>query len=104
MYTQPMQPPPQMKQKSPGIGSMQKEKWPAAVLAFTLGTFGLHKFYLGYKTEGLIMLLVSVIGSFCFGLGTFAMLVIGMIEAVKYVTLTEEEFQAYYVRGYKGWL
>lgn len=91
------------KTRDHGIGSARKEKWPAVVLAFVLGTLGIHKFYLGYKTEGLIMLLVSIIGGLCAGIGTIVMLVISIIEAVKYVTLTEEDFEARYVNSYKGW-
>lgn len=87
-----------------GFGSAKKEKWPAVVLAFILGALGIHKFYLGYKTEGLIMLLVCLIGSLCFGLGAIVMQVIAIIEAVKYVSLTEEDFEATYVLGNKGWL
>lgn len=97
------QPQGQSKSRSRGFGSMEKQKWPAVVLAFTLGLFGLHKFYLGYKNEGLAMLLISLIGSLCVGLGPTVMLVFALIEAVKYVSLTEADFEATYVRGYKGW-
>jgi TM2 domain-containing membrane protein YozV len=87
-----------------GWGSVQKDKWVAAVLAFVLGTIGIHKFYLGYKQEGMVMLLVSIIGAICtLGLGTAVMGVIGLIEAVKYVILTQEDFEATYVVGRKGW-
>ena len=98
------QPQPQPKVRTQGIGSAKKQKWPAVILAFTVGWLGIHKFYLGYKSEGLVMLLVALIGSICFGLGLTAMLVIGYIEAVKYVTLTEEDFEATYISNYKGWL
>ena len=104
-YAQPQYQQPAGKTKTAGFGSAKKEKWPAVVLAFMLGAIGIHKFYLGYKQEGMIMLLVSIIGAVCTaGIGTMVMLVIGYIEAAKYVTLTEEEFEATYVRGYKGWL
>jgi TM2 domain-containing membrane protein YozV len=87
-----------------GWGSEEKDKWVAAVLAFTLGVFGIHKFYLGYKNEGMIMLLVSLIGSLCLGLGPLVMLVIAYIEAVRYVILTQQDFQTTYVIGSKPWL
>jgi hypothetical protein len=35
----------------------EKNKWVAAALAFFLGIFGIHKFYLGKKKAGIIMLL-----------------------------------------------
>jgi TM2 domain-containing membrane protein YozV len=87
-----------------GWGSREKDKWVAAVLAFVLGALGIHKFYLGYKHEGMIMLLVSIIGAVCtLGLGTMVMGIISLIEAVKYVILTQEDFQATYVTGRKVW-
>jgi TM2 domain-containing membrane protein YozV len=86
-----------------GLGSAQKEKWVAAVLAFFLGYFGIHKFYLGYKNEGIIMLVVTLVGAPCFFLGPAVMGVIALIEAVKYLILTQEEFERTYVQGLKGW-
>ncbi|MEF9673921.1 TM2 domain-containing protein [Pseudomonas sp. PCH446] len=38
--------------------SGNSKKIPAALLAFFLGAFGVHKFYLGYNVQGVIMLLV----------------------------------------------
>ncbi len=38
----------------------------AAILAFFLGTLGIHNFYLGYKKKGMTQLLLSVLG---YGLG-----------------------------------
>ncbi|MCL2806688.1 MAG: TM2 domain-containing protein [Coriobacteriia bacterium] len=102
-YAQPAQP--VAKTRSAGIGSTKKEKWPAVLLACVLGALGLHKFYLGYKTEGIIMLAVSLGGSILtFGLAYVVMQVIGIIEGVRYLTLIEDEWEATYLRGYKGWL
>ncbi|MCL2339506.1 MAG: TM2 domain-containing protein [Actinomycetia bacterium] len=86
-----------------GWGSAKKDKWVAFFLAWFLGVFGIHKFYLGYKTEGMTMLLVSLIGSLCFGIGPMVMAVVAYIEAVRYVILTQEDFEATYVNGSKGW-
>ncbi|MDR0350227.1 MAG: TM2 domain-containing protein [Coriobacteriales bacterium] len=86
-----------------GIGSPQKDKWVAALLAFVLGCIGIHKFYLGYKTEGIIMIIVSTVGSICLGLGPLVMFVISLIEAVRYLILTQEDFERVYVQGYQGW-
>ena len=38
----------------------------AAVLAFFLGGFGVHKFYLGVNKVGVIYLLITILGSFIF--------------------------------------
>ena len=42
--------------------SASGKKIPAALLAFFLGVFGVHKFYLGYKKQGIIMLLCTIPG------------------------------------------
>jgi TM2 domain-containing membrane protein YozV len=90
-------------ERGPGIGSPQKDKWVAAVLAFLLGTLGIHKFYLGYKNAGIAMLVISLVGGLCFGIGWIVMAVISLIEAVKYVILTQEDFERIYLYGSKGW-
>ena len=35
----------------------------AAVLAFFLGTLGIHDFYLGYKSRGITKLMLTVVGT-----------------------------------------
>ena len=94
----------QSSNRTQGLGSAHKDRWVAVILAFFLGMFGLHKFYLGYKSEGTIMLVVGLIGGCCFGLGTLVMTVIAWIEAVRYLVLTQEDFERTYVYGSKGWL
>jgi TM2 domain-containing membrane protein YozV len=90
--------------RTAGIGSAHKDKWVASILAFFLGALGIHKFYLGYKTEGIIMLVVSLVGGVCLlGLGTFVMMIIAYVEAVRYLILTQEDFEQVYVRGSKSW-
>jgi TM2 domain-containing membrane protein YozV len=89
--------------RTAGIGSAQKEKWVAAALAVFFGTLGIHKFYLGYKTEGIIMLLVTLLGAPCFFLGPCIMLVISYIETVRYLILTQEDFERVYIHNPRGW-
>jgi TM2 domain-containing membrane protein YozV len=72
----------------------------AGILAIVAGSLGVHKFILGYTTEGLIMLLVSVLS--CFTLG-IVMTVIGIIEGVMYLTKSDEEFVRTYIQSKKGW-
>ncbi len=72
----------------------------AGILGILLGALGIHKFYLGYTKEGVIMLLVSVL---TLGFGGFVMGVIGLIEGILYLTKPDEEFVATYVTGKKGW-
>jgi TM2 domain-containing membrane protein YozV len=77
-----------------------KNKVAAGVLGIVLGGLGIHKFYLGYTKEGIIMLVVSVA---TLGIGYAVMYVIGLIEGVIYLTKSDAEFEAIYVKGRKPW-
>lgn len=83
-----------------GSSSSSVEKIPAALLAILLGSLGIHKFYMGYKTEGIIMLAVSLL---TFGIGMFAMTVVSIIEGVLYISMPDERFNEVYVQGNKPW-
>lgn len=80
----------------------------AGLLALFLGSLGVHKFYLGYTKEGII-LLVSTILSYALTLvliGVIPLMVIGVIclvEAILYLTKSEADFNAIYVQGRKPW-
>ncbi len=76
----------------------------AAILALLLGSIGVHKFFTGYTKEGVIMIVVTVLGSMIFGLGALAMWIVGIIEGVTYLKMSDEEFEATYIQGQKGWL
>ena len=95
----------------PNYGAMQTtkpegadKKILAGILGIVLGGFGVHKFVLGYTNEGIIMLLVSLIGGFitC-GLTTAAISIIGLIEGIIYLTKSDEEFVQTYIIGKKPW-
>ncbi|MGA2854284.1 MAG: TM2 domain-containing protein [Verrucomicrobiota bacterium] len=81
---------------------MNKEcnKIAAGLLAILLGYLGIHKFIMGYKNEGLIMLLVSVLTC---GFAAPVMWIIGLIEGIIYLTKSDEDFIKTYVEGKKGW-
>ncbi len=81
--------------------SSSDKKLIAGICGILLGAFGIHKFLLGYTTEGLIMLLVTILTC---GFGGFVMGVIGLIEGILYLTKSDEEFNQTYVIGRKGWL
>ena len=76
------------------------KKLAAGLLAIFLGSFGVHKFVLGYNTAGLIMLLVTVLTC---GVAGFVMGVIGIIEGIIYLTTSPEEFDAIYLQNSKEW-
>ncbi|MBN1970024.1 MAG: NINE protein [Candidatus Delongbacteria bacterium] len=64
-----------------------RNKYVAALLAFFLGSFGVHKFYLGRYFQGLIYLLF-----FWSGLATF----ISIIEGIIYLSMVESDFDRKY--------
>ena len=72
----------------------------AGILGIVVGSLGIHKFVLGYTTEGLIMLLCTVLT--CGILGV-AMSVVGIVEGIMYLTKTDEEFVRTYIQSKKGW-
>ena len=80
-----------------------KSKVAAGILAILLGALGIHKFYLGYTKEGIIMLAVSLVGSLLFGLGAAVMAIIGLVEGIIYLTKSDAEFEEIYAKGHKGW-
>lgn len=79
------------------------KKIAAALLALFLGVFGIHKFYLGYKTQGLIMLLVFVLGFVLFGVPSLIVSIIAFVEFIIYILKSDEEFEQVYVVGRKPW-
>ncbi len=85
---------------APSPGGKSDKKLVAGLLGILLNGLGIHKFYLGYQKEGLIMLLVSVLTC---GIGYSVMGVIGLVEGIIYLTKTDEEFDQIYVHNKKPW-
>lgn len=73
------------------------KKIACGILAILLGPFGIHKFLLGYTSEGLITLLISLISC-----GTLTSL-LGLIEGIIYLTKSDQEFYQTYQVNKKGW-
>lgn len=86
----------------------ENKKILAGILAIFVGWAGIHKFILGYQKEGIILLVVSIIGFVltCVGIGVFlvwATGLIGLIEGIIYLTKSDEEFYNTYQAGKKPW-
>ena len=83
---------------------LSNKKLAAGLTGIFLGSFGVHKFILGYSKPGIIMLVISLAGGVvtC-GAASFVMGVIGLIEGIIYLTKTPEEFREIYVDGVKEW-
>ncbi|MFM2480087.1 TM2 domain-containing protein [Celerinatantimonas sp. YJH-8] len=84
-------------------GNGSSKKIAAAILAFFLGGFGAHKFYLGYTKQGVIMLLIFLFGFILIGIPSMIIGIIAFIEFIIYLTKSDEEFERIYVTGKKPW-
>ena len=76
------------------------KKISAGICGILLGALGVHKFILGYKTEGLIMLLVTLLTC---GFAGIIFGVFGLIEGIIYLTKSDDEFVQTYVVNKRGW-
>jgi TM2 domain-containing membrane protein YozV len=76
------------------------KKIAAGICGILLGSLGIHKFILGYSTEGIIMLLITVLTC---GIGGMATSIIGIVEGIIYLTKTDEDFVRTYIQSKKGW-
>ena len=76
------------------------KKLAAGLLGIFLGYLGIHKFLLGYQMQGVIMLLLSL---FTCGIGATIMGIIGLIEGIIYLTMSDEMFYDTYIVNKKGW-
>ena len=83
-----------------GKSEVSQKKLIAGILAIVIGSLGVHKFYLGMTTPGVIMLLVSLLTC-----GTLApvMMIIGVIEGILYLTKSDEDFEKTYLIEKKQW-
>lgn len=88
-----------------------EKKLVAGLLAILLGALGIHKFYLGYNKEGIILLLGTLIvlpalTIVTCGIGSFLypiVVIVPLIEGIIYLTKSDEEFDQTYVHNQKEW-
>ena len=77
-------------------GPSGKSRGVAALLAFFLGCFGVHYFYLGKNTAGVIFLLVSFLSC---GILATVIEILSIISGVLMLTASEEDFEEKYVNS-----
>jgi TM2 domain-containing membrane protein YozV len=87
-----------------------EKKLAAGLCAILLGSFGVHKFILGYQTEGFILLGVTlaawVITFITCGIGFFLIFIpsiVGIVEGIMYLTKSDEEFVNTYITNKRPW-
>ena len=78
----------------------ENKKVLAGIMGILFGSLGIHKFVLGYNTEGIIMLAITICTC---GFGGVLTGLIGFIEGIIYLTKSDEEFHQTYQVGKKGW-
>ena len=78
------------------MSEVSSKKVAAGICGILLGSLGIHKFILGYTKEGVIQLIVSIVTCGLFG-------IVGLIEGILYLVKSDEEFEATYIKGHKGW-
>jgi len=72
------------------------KKMVAGICGILLGGFGVHKFILGYTTEGIIQIVITLVTC---GAGS----IVGLIEGIIYLTKSDEDFVRTYIQGRRGW-
>jgi TM2 domain-containing membrane protein YozV len=88
--------PPTEEWNKPQPPSQESKKVIAGIMGILFGSFGIHKFILGYTNEGIIQLVVSLVTCGLFG-------IVGFIEGIIYLTKSDEEFYNTYQANKKGW-
>ncbi len=81
-----------MADKIPGA----EKKTVAGILGILLGGLGVHRFYLGDTTGGIIRIVITLVTC---GAGS----VIGLIEGIIYITKSDEDFVQTYLVEKKAW-
>ena len=86
------------------IDELKSRRTSIGILAIIFGFLGVHKFMLGYKREGFILLAVSVIGGIitC-GIAIIVTDIIGIIEGVMILNKTPMQFKKTYIDRKTFW-
>ncbi len=80
---QPMYNPPQYQPQAgmePPAGYPQRSRVAAGIFGILLGVYGIHSFYLGNTSRGLMQLLISLLTC---GFGAIVMMIWGILDGVK---------------------
>ena len=96
----PNQPYPQQQYGMAGYGVSDKQKMIVALLAFLLGTVGVHRFYTGKIGTGVAMAVLTVIGwiTSIFIVGYFIVMAIGLWALIDFIMILMGKFTDKYGR------
>ena len=85
---------------APTVPRGSDKKLVVGLCSIFLGSFGVHKFLLGYNKEGIILALVTVGSLFWLAVVTA---IIGIVEGIIYLTKSDEEFARTYITTKRPW-
>jgi TM2 domain-containing membrane protein YozV len=77
----------------PAAALGDRNKLVAALLAFFLGSIGIHRFYLGRIGTGILMLVLT-----CTVIGLIVTVPWAFIDMIRYLVMSDREFAARYAR------
>ena len=98
-YRQPMQSAAYQQQPAGGRGVFDngpsgRSRGVAGLLAILVGALGIHYFYMGKSTPGIVFLLASLLS--CGVLGTVTA-IISLVQGIMFFMMSEEEFERKYI-------
>ena len=77
----------------PAAVDHDRNKYIAAILAFLIGPFGVHRFYLGRTGSGITMLVLT-----CTVVGLLLTVPWALIDMIRYLAMSDREFASRYPR------
>lgn len=104
LNSQPSAPTQPSQYSDPMWDEIKSKRTTAGILGILFGSFGIHKFVLGYTSEGLIYLAVTLFGGIvtC-GVAWGVTYILAIVEGIIYLTKTPEEFKRLYIDRKTGW-
>ena len=78
---------------APPVVASEHNKYVAALLAFFVGVFGVHRFYLGRVGSGVLMLILT-----CTVIGSIVSVPWALVDTLRYLFMSDREFAARYDR------
>lgn len=75
-------------------GPSGKSRGVAALLAILLGSLGIHYFYVGKNTAGIICLVLTLLSC---GIAATLLSIMGIVQGILMFTMSEDEFESRYV-------